>query len=301
MKRLLIIYNPRSSRFKDVEKEVLAKIRDLRGYMVGKYEILPTDVDDNAAKLAKFIRDDDLIIAAGGDATAVVAVNGIMLSKKTAVLGVLPYGNFNDLSRTLKTRKLEDILAGKTIKYWPLNIVVDGKHFRYASSYLTMGMTAEAVEIFDNKKIRKYLQGGHKSSWRSYVYLAKWYFKNRHKKTYLPEFKLNGKPMDKRISDYCAINGFSMMRVMKGGEWYRDAKEFRHETVRLGNLRHLFRLMSKSILKQVPGEQVTQSTVEFLQPATVEMQAEGEYKVFEKIKKVEVKKAEMPILVRQLG
>ena len=74
MKRLLIIYNPRSSRFKDVEKEVLAKIRDLRGYMVGKYEILPTDVDDNAAKLAKFIRDDDLIIAAGGDATAVVAV-----------------------------------------------------------------------------------------------------------------------------------------------------------------------------------------------------------------------------------
>ena len=39
MRRLLIVYNPRSTRFVDVEKEVLSKARDLKGYMVGKYEV----------------------------------------------------------------------------------------------------------------------------------------------------------------------------------------------------------------------------------------------------------------------
>jgi len=53
MRRLLIIYNPRSSRFSDVKDEVLSRLTELKGYMVGKYEVANTDVDDNAKKLAK--------------------------------------------------------------------------------------------------------------------------------------------------------------------------------------------------------------------------------------------------------
>ena len=79
MKRLLIVYNPRSTRFVDVEKEVLSKTKDLKGYMVGKYEVEPTDVDKNAAKFAKLIKDGDLVISAGGDATGIIASNGILI------------------------------------------------------------------------------------------------------------------------------------------------------------------------------------------------------------------------------
>ncbi len=294
MRRILIVYNPRSTRFVDVEKEVLSKARDLKGYMVGKYEVEPTDVDKNAAKFAKIVKDGDLVISAGGDATGIIASNGIIKSGKDAKLAVLPYGNFNDLSRTLGIKTFEDIFSKKvtTKKLYPLEIYVDGKFFRYASCYVTIGMTAEAVELFDEPKFRKYMQKGHKSSWRSYIALAKWYFKNRHKKEFIPPFTLNGKPTKSKVSDYCALSGKSMCRVMKGGDDYLKPKVFRSENCRLTNFCRLTRLMTKSIFVRTPGTETTGDVLEFLKPATIELQAEGEYRIFKDIKKIEIKKGD---------
>ena len=294
MRRVLIVYNPRSSRFVDVEKEVLSKARDLKGYMVGKYEVEPTDVDKNAVKFAKLIKDGDLVISAGGDATGIIASNGIIKSGKDATLAVLPYGNFNDLARTLGTKTFEQVFSKNvtTKKLYPLEIYVDGKFFRYATGYVTIGMTAEAVELFDEPKFRKYMQKGHKSSWRSYIALAKWYFKNRHKKEFVPPFTLNGQPTKKKISDYCALSGRSMCRVMKGGDDYLKPKVFRSENCRLTNFWRLSNLMTKSILVRTPGTETTGDVLEFLEPATVELQAEGEYRIFKDIKKIEIKKGD---------
>ncbi len=292
MKRLIVVYNPRSSRFKDVEREVLSAARELKGYMVGKYEVEPTDVDANAKKLAKLLHDDDLVISAGGDATGVIAVNGIMMSGKSAKLGVLPYGNFNDLARTLGTSTLDDVTRGEVVKYYPLDIVVDGKHFRYASCYVTMGMTAEAVELFDEPKFRKKMQKGHKSSWRSYVQLVKWYFKNRHKKVYIPPFALNGVKQHPKISDYAAMNGTSMCRVMKTKGCYKEKDKFTRLTGRLTSFWRLSILMIRSIVTCTPHLSVKGTDlIEFDVPSTVELQAEGEYRIFRDIKKIEVRKA----------
>lgn len=300
MKRLIIVYNPNSSRFKDVESEVLSAARELKGYTVGKYEVKRTNIEDNAKCLAKILEDGDLVVSAGGDATGIIAVHGVMQSGKDARLAVLPYGNFNDLARTLGTSKFEDIFKGKTKKLYPLDIIVDGKHFRYATCYVTMGMTGEAVELFDGAKVRKKLQKGHKSSWRSYIDLMKWYFKNRHKKLFIPEFKLNGELKHIKTSDYCALNGLSMCRVMKGGDWYLDKSEFLHMTGKLANLWNLSVLMIRSIFKQVPGEMTKGDVIEFTKLATVELQAEGEYKVFSGIKKIEIKKSEQALKIVSL-
>ena len=305
MQRILIIYNPRSSRFKDVRDDILDVLTNpnrmhemgLSGVMVGKYEVENTNVDDNMAKLAKMVKNDDLLLAVGGDATAVIAANGIMLSGKDAKLAVLPYGNFNDLARTLRTKKLKDVFEGEVKNLWPLDITVDGKHFRYATCYTTIGMTADSVELFDDKKVRKSLQKGHKSSWRSYINLARWYFKNRHKKVFLPQFKLNGELMSRKTTDYAAVSGRSMARVMKGGEWFLDKKIFRREVGRLANFWNLFVLMARSILHRVPGKMITHDVIEFVEPATVKIQAEGEYKLLENISKIEIKKAEQCLKV----
>ncbi|MBR6532212.1 acylglycerol kinase family protein [Candidatus Saccharibacteria bacterium] len=297
MKRLLVVYNLKSSRFKDVEREVLVNLRNLNGYMIGKYEIQRIGVDKNVEQFAKLVEDGDLVLSVGGDATGVIAANGVLKSGKDATLAVLPYGNFNDLARTLGTKKLEDVLDGKTRKMWPLEILVDGKHYRYATCYTTIGMTAEAVELFDDSKVRKGLQKGHKSSWRSYILLMKWYFKNRHKKVFLPEFKLNGVPMHKKTSDYAAVNGRRMCRVMKGNDSFLSAKKFRHMTGKLVNLWNLTVLMARSILRKVPGRDTTGDVLEFIKPSTVEVQAEGEYQVFTNISKIEIKKSEKPLKV----
>ena len=297
MKRLLVVYNLKSSRFKDVEREVLVNLRNLNGYMIGKYEIQRIGVDKYVEQFAKLVEDGDLVLSVGGDATGVIAANGVLKSGKDATLAVLPYGNFNDLARTLGTKKLEDVLGGKTRKMWPLEILVDGKHYRYATCYTTIGMTAEAVELFDDSKVRKGLQKGHKSSWRSYILLMKWYFKNRHKKVFLPEFKLNGELMDKKTSDYAAVNGRRMCRVMKGNDSFLTAKKFRHMTGKLVNFWHLTVLMTRSILKKVPGRDTNGDVLEFVKPSTVEVQAEGEYQIFTNISKIEVKKSDKPLKV----
>ena len=82
MKRLIIVYNPRSSHHAQIEREVLAKARELKGWIVGKFEVADTDVDDNSHRLAKIFRDDDLVIATGGDGTATIAVNAIIANTK---------------------------------------------------------------------------------------------------------------------------------------------------------------------------------------------------------------------------
>lgn len=294
MNRLLIIYNPRSSRFSDVKDEVLSHLTELKGYMIGKYEVVATNVDDNAKKLAKILKNDDLVIAAGGDATAVIAANAVLQSGKNITLAVLPYGNFNDLSRTLGTETLEDIFTTMTEpvqKLYPLEIYVDNRFFRYATCYVTIGMTAEAVELFDQPKVRKSLKTSSGRSFGSYFSLASWYFKNRHHKIFLPEFKLNGELQHRKTSDYAAVNGSSMARVMKGGEDYKNPVIFRSETDRLTSFWRLSKLLFKSVFFRIPGTETKKDILEFLEPATVELQAEGEYQVFQNINKIEIRKS----------
>ena len=324
MKRILIVYNPNSSNYVRVRDEVLSRVTELKSYMVGKFAIKKAPFKTNVSALKKILKDGDLVIAAGGDATAAVTANAILESGRDVTLGVLPYGNFNDLARTLGTMKFNDIKMAiegglsrgsgawqgederhdpcgdrgrgraprkaTSITLYPLDIIVDGKHWRYATCYVTMGMTAEAVELFDEPKFRKYMQKGHKSSWRSYLALAKWYFKNRHKKQFIPDFKLNGTLQPKKTSDYAAVSGRSMCRVMKGGNDYLKPVVFRSVTDRLANFWRLSKLMAISIFSRTPGTETKGDTIDFLQPATVELQAEGEYEVFENVKTIRVEK-----------
>lgn len=293
MQRLLLVYNPNSSQYIHVRNEILDRITNLPGFMIGKFEIKKTDFDSNVTRLIKVLKDGDLVLAAGGDATADVSANAILESDKNITLAVLPYGNFNDLARTLGTMKFEDIFGNQTSnkqKFYPLDVVVDGKHWRYATCYTTIGMTAEAVKIFDEPKIRQNMQKGHKSSWRSYLQLASWYFKNRHRSVFLPEFKLNGVKKHPKTSDYAAVNGKSMSRVMKGGDDFLKPKVFRSETERTISFPRLFVLMAKSVLRRVPGEETTGDILDFEKPSTISIQAEGEYETFVNVSKVEIKK-----------
>lgn len=292
MSRLILVYNPNSSNYRRVKRDILDTKEDIfKDYKLDEYTIKKIGFENNVKNLKGIIKDGDLLLATGGDATAAITVNAIMESEKDAILAVLPYGNFNDLARTLGTMKLKDLdLSSKPIKLYPLSIFVDDNFWRFATCYVTIGMTAEAVELFDEPKFRKYMQKGHKSSWRSYLELAKWYFKNRRKKVFLPEFTINGKKTVKKASDYAALSGKSMCRVMKGGEDFKKSEVFRSKALKTISFPRLFVLMARSILHRTPGDETKGDILEFKAPATVELQAEGEYKIFENVKKIEIKK-----------
>lgn len=293
MKRLFIIYNPRSSRYLEVRDQVLLRAKELSGYLVGKYEIAETSIEDNVAQLSKLLGNHDLVLSAGGDATAIIAANAIMRSGKDVTLSVLPYGNFNDLSRTLRTKSFDDVFLSDNSmrKFYPLEIIVDGQLFRYSTCYVTVGMMAESVGLYNEPEMRRKLKKRFGRQITSYTELAKWYFKNRRNRIFLPEFQLNGALQPKNTSDYAAVNGRSMARVMKGGEDYRDPKYFRHKTDHLTNFYRLVKLMSKSIFSRIPGSATDGDVLEFVNPSTVAVQAEGEGKVFENIKTIEIRKS----------
>lgn len=306
MKKVLVVYNPKSSNYRIVADEVLAQTRGLKGYLVGKYEVKPKSVNENAKVLAELINDGDLVVSAGGDGTATMVVNSILMSGKKATLAVLGYGNFNDMSKTLGTRGADlarvmaGFEAGKVKEMYPLEVKVNGKLWRYVPCYITMGLFAESTRVFDEKKVREKLMKKRPSKIYSWTVLAKWYFKNHRRKDFLPEFTMNGEKMSTKVTDYVAMNAPTMAGVMKGKAWLFKKRKFASATAKLGSFGNLVTLMARSILKQTPVYETNGDVLEFLEPGSVELHSEGEYERVKNVQKVEIRKAEKCLTVVKL-
>lgn len=303
MKRLFVVYNPKSSHFALVKRDILDKLRDMPGAMVGKFEVDTTlNVDENARHLARILTTGDLVIAAGGDGTASIAINGIMMSRAQNVkLGVIGYGNFNDVSRSFGNLKLEDILKGSTKKVYPMECKINGKFWRYGMCYFTIGMFAEACAVFDAPRTRKTLRKGGRKTIYSLTTLVKWWFKNR-KNQFMPEsFHLGGASEEfiecKKISDYMAVNGRTVAKIMKGSDWFTRETGFLSMTGQMTKFRKLTPMMMRSVFKRIPGTESEYDCLVFPEASKIMIQAEGEYKKFAGVRTVEIAKSEKPLLV----
>ena len=275
MKRVVIVYNPRSSHYKRISRDVIAVLRQRKDWQVAKYEIEPVDVNENALKLAEILHDGDLVISAGGDGTASAALNGVMQTKaKDVRFSVLGFGNFNDMARSFGEPKLDEILDG--------------------------GMFAEACPVFDHPKTRHALRRGNKRVTFSMGVLARWWFKC-HKNHFLPEeFGLGDSSREfvrrANMSDYLAVNGLSVARIMKGGEWFKRPDAFLSSTAQLTKFWKLVSFMLRSMFKRVPGAESDYDCLGFKKPANIMVQAEGEYMKMTSVKTLEVRKAKRSIL-----
>lgn len=293
-------YNPRSSKCKLIRKEVIDVLQSERGVIFGKYEVIRANVDENAKRLAKVLCDGDLVISAGGDGTATMVLNAVILSKKKVRMAVLPYGNFNDLARELRCRNVLQVLEsdkiGQTKRLFPLEMKCDGKHFRYAACYFTLGMFAESTEAFNEKKTREKLKKGKKGMIFSAKVLFLWWLARR-KKGFLPEsVKVNGRNYT-HISDIMAVNSKTVAKCMRGDAKMAFLKgEFLGVVGKMDRLWEILRFMSKSMLKMVPGEKMGKMKVEFDKPTRLMVQAEGEYE-WKKCERIEISKVENPVEV----
>ena len=84
---------------------------------------------------------------------------------------------------------------------------------------------------------------------------------------------------------------------MKTRPHYKKSKMFIRFVGKLVSFPRLCDFMAKSMFVKVPGQVVDGDTIQFLNPATVELQAEGEYKTFENVSKIEIRKAKTPLKV----
>lgn len=304
MRRLFVVYNTASSHAAAIKGEVLEQLRGLPGWIVGKFQIKAPTVDENVRELVKLLDDGDLVIAAGGDGTAAVAANAVMVSGKDATLAVLGYGNRNDMAGMLGMRSVKEIVKkfeqGEVGEIYPLEVLVNGEHWRYAPCYVTVGLLAEATELMDDEKVRKKLNTGKRGTLYSLMMAVKWYLKNKKRKFLPAEMRVNGKAVEQGATDYLAVNGPTLAGIMKGGEWYREAEGFGSTVERLGKFWKMVGFGLKSVFSRVPLAETRRDVIEFLKPAEVEIQAEGEYQRLAGVEKIEVKKGEKMKVVGRL-
>ena len=319
MKKILIVYIPRSSRFKDVEAGVFREVRAEKGVLVGKFEVQPTTPTENAEKLAEIIQGGELVLTAGGDGTATIGMNGVILARekfgKEAVFSAVAYGGFNDLPRALGELETGEVLrkfkAGEESEFYPLEVKADGKHIWYPAVYFTMGMMAESIKVFEEPKVRKQLRTGKKGILFSGRKLFFWYLKNKRKK-FLKEFSLlkteniiKKEIFNNKTSDYVAMNGVTMAKMVKiprssgGKRYFQEREEFWSGTERFGSFLRLLRVgFIQGVLRgKISGGETRGDLMRFKKPARVFLHAEGEGRELRGVSEVSVKKIEKPIRV----
>jgi hypothetical protein len=112
----------------------------------------------------------------------------------------------------------------------------------------------------------------------------------------------SGDEIDKTgVLDYLAINSLTAAKIMKGGDYYADEKDFLSSTGELGRFWKMIGYMLKAVFKKVPGESSEYDRLTFNVLSKVSIQAEGEYKTLEGVKTIEVRKAKKPLLVIMRG
>ena len=263
--RVILVCNCKSTGHKRVEKEVVKPLREFilrqKGMTFLRFDVESPTLEENAEKLSKLIMSGDVILTAGGDGTAGIGVNGIMQSGKDAKFYVIPYGNFNDIIQILRPN------SGKRV--YPIEALMDGKHFRYALAYFTIGMMAESTKIFDDEKVRRKLRKSKFNLIFSLKTLLMWFFVNR-KKDYIT---IDGQ----KYSDILVVNGKNVARLMKGGEYYLG-ENFLYTEQRLNNLFAMVFFMLQAMFSGIPGRKLKEKTIHFEEKQRIFIQSEGEYK-----------------------
>ena len=312
MKKVIIVYNPRSSKHGLVAREVLEKVRGEKGIILGKFEIQPTNPKDNAENLAKIITGGELVVAAGGDGTATISLNGVILAreryKKEAVFTAMPYGNFNDMPRLFGNLDIREALLkfreGKQEDVYPVETRVNKKHFWYFLTYFTVGMMAESTRVFEDKKTREKLKTGKKGMFFSGKTLFFWYLKNKRRKFLPAEIVVNSTTF-RGVTDYVATNGGTLARVVKiprssgGKDYFKEEKKFYSGAERFVGLFRMLRLgFFRGVLrKKLPGKETEGDSIQFKKPAEVFLHVGGEGEKVRDVSLIEVNKLEKPIKV----
>lgn len=289
MTRIVVCYNKKSSRFSEISREVLEVVRE-RAELY-EFEVKKASVSENARRLSKILRDGDVVISAGGDGTATAALNGVILSGLSNVrFSALPYGNFNDMARLFRVKKVSDVLENleNTRELYPLEMLINGRHYRYAACYFTVGMFAESTRAFNDTKVRKSLISGRRSLIFSILTLFSWWRKNRSKEFF---------PEDFPATDVLAVNGRSAARMMKGASSlaFSDVG-FLASRQKLSGFFKICWFMMRSIIFRVPGKVADSIKIGFSKAYEVEIQAEGEYER-KKCRKIEIRKSGVPVEV----
>lgn len=282
--RLVVIHNPNSSRARRAGREVLGELNKA-GVTFTPFETGSPESEDNIADMRNVLREGDTVIVAAGDGTAMQAGNAILRNGfEHTKLGLLPYGNFNDLAsvygltaNTLLTAAKVDTLP--TLPLHPVTIEADGKYCRDALAYVTAGWTARAAREFSEPDAREAV-----TATPDVVKLTKSLFQLTidyfaHRKEYLPPFHTSQSGLvQQAATDVLAINSPVMGSIIRSDMPYGNiANIFGYHELDVSSLVKNIPWGVKALLGHTSSTPTEKMTLYFERPSTVPIQSEGEF------------------------
>ena len=309
-KNLILVINPRSSGFELIREKILPFL-DKAHFEKGSFktfEIQPTSPMENAEELARGLKNGDIILVAGGDGTAHIAANAAAISgRKKLKIKFTGFGNFNDYAHSFsKNSGKAAIEAFETLKVQaeirPIELKINGKFFRYAPLYATIGLTAEMAEIFEGRRIRKVLKKVHNRNIRlifSLLAATRFYFKNCRKHILkISEISTDKKEFSKkpnRITDVVFMNGPRMARIMRSSINKKDSENFGFGVLDSARLFRNSPFLIKGTFGKIPLKRAKSAKIIFQKPQNITIQVEGEVCKIKKVETIEAKLSDKKI------
>ncbi len=307
--RVMVVQNPVSSRSRDVQRCVIDRLEDsaIPKSHIKIFSTPSAHANETIEALCEAIQPGDQILVAAGDGTGNAVINAYMQADTQGVrLGFLPYGNFNDMAATFTGRsairdpsKLLD--EGRTVEAHPLQVAINGEHYRYALLYATFGWTAFAAAIFDNPDTRRALQNGDTKLVDNLITIARMYFKTRSSST-LPPFRREGKPsLHKETTDVLAINGPVMAKIIRTNKGYYEGNNFLRSDLDISTIppntlllaRSAFNVVARTKL-QLSGTIASEDILKFLTSFPLPIQLDGEFELVPHVTTLAISKDQKP-------
>ena len=157
--RVVVICSPKSTLFDKYNKEIkpiIAHFADKNGAELVEIPLVFVPYFTARELIGKSLADGDLVVAAGGDGVANVALDAAMMSGHDTTFAVVPLGNVNDFASSIygRVRDPARILHGTTLDFYPLDLSINGEHKLFASQYISFGATTVLVDWLNSPAVR---------------------------------------------------------------------------------------------------------------------------------------------------
>ena len=307
--RLVLVVNRRSSGYALVDKKIIRYIDglNLSEKQRQTYEIEPTNPLDNAKKMAKILQNNDIVLVAGGDGTAHIATNAIIISGKTGIkIKYTGFGNFNDYAHSFSRnhykaciRALDEQQSKYSVK--PLELSINGEFYRYIPLYATVGLTAEMAEIFEHPRIRGALKktpGRNSRLALSLLAATRFYFNHRKEEDiHVEKIKINGESVrvNPKITDLVFMNGPRMARIMRSQANKKAPEKFGFAALDSGKIIKNLPFLVKGLFGFIPLKTAHEVEIILEKPQNLQIQIEGESTKLKNIKNISIRQIEQKI------
>lgn len=229
------------------------------------------------------------VLSAAGDGTAEQLINATLRSEKDLELGLLPFGNFNDMASAHmdKDQTVLHLLDAPTVELHSMTVDVNGEFWRHAPAYITLGLTARIAAGFDNPKSREAMKAASKPERvvRRLGQAVGDYFKFSQES--LPAFRVNGGEIIDGSTDVAASNNTVAAGMIRARDSYYDNDYFgARADLNMGNILEAAVFGTLSLTGRSPLERMQAMRLSFEQASSVPIQTGGEFQQLHNVNEI---------------